>query len=219
MWCKRKASGPSHTDTEVEGHEWRERVGVGLDPCGREWSQCDTAGPREGVGCAQLPRPRTQRVRHICAPQLKHNTPVSDTHLHQHLPLHLTKDDGEATDTSIDDWVPKDAGNNSLTITGTRLAWNEKTVSKDRPNFDAGLKDFTKKTMRLGYEHSSPFHPRAFVGQLQKMSDVPPLPTFGGESDGSDDGSQNVGWLQHNVWNHMLELFTLQGAAQRYSSV
>ena len=80
--------------------------------------------PREGVGCAQLPRPRTQRVRLICAPQLKHNTPVSDTHLHQHLPLHLTKDDGEATDTGIDDWVPKDDGNNTLTIIGTNLAWN-----------------------------------------------------------------------------------------------
>ena len=120
----RKASGPSHTDTEVEGQKWRERVGVRLDSWGRGWSQCDTAGPREGVGCAQLPRPRTQRVRLICAPQLKHNTPVSDTHLHQHLPLHLTKDDGEATDTSIDDWVPKDDGNNTLTIIGTNLAWN-----------------------------------------------------------------------------------------------
>ena len=32
-----------------------------------------------------------------------------------------------------------------------------------------------------------------FVGQLQKMSDVPPLPTFCGESDGSDDGSQSYG--------------------------
>ena len=61
--------------------------------------------------------------------------------------------------------------------------------------------------MRPGYEqgHSSPFHPQAFVGQLQKMSDVPPLPTFGGESDGSDDGSQSVGWVQHFVWNHMLD--------------
>ena len=52
------------------------------------------------------------------------NTPVSDTHLHQHPPVHLTKDDGEATDTGIDDWVPKDDGNNTLTTIGTNLAWN-----------------------------------------------------------------------------------------------
>ena len=136
-----------HTQTQRSRDKSGERESA-ADPTlgwGREWSQCDTAGPREGVGCAQLPRPRTQRVRLICAPQLKHNTPVSDTHLHQHLPLHLTKDDGVATDTSIDDWVPKDAGNNTLTITGTRLAWNEKTVAKDRPNFDAGFEGLHEK--------------------------------------------------------------------------
>ena len=56
-----------------------------------------------------------------------------DTHLHQHLPLHLTKDDGEATDTYIDDRVPKDAGNNTLTIVGTNLIWNGKRWRKIDP--------------------------------------------------------------------------------------
>ena len=47
------------------------------------------------------------------------------------------------------------------------------------------------------------------------MSDVPPLPTFGGESDESDDGSQSAGWTQHSVWNHLLDLLTLEGSSPR----
>ena len=134
MWRKRKASGPSHTQTQRSGDKSGGRESASDPTLGVwGWSQCDTAGPREGVRCAHLPRPRTQRVRHLCAPQLKHSTPVSDPHLHQHLHLHLTKDDGEATDTSIDDRVPKDVGNNTLTIIGTNLTWNGKRWRKIDP--------------------------------------------------------------------------------------
>ena len=45
------------------------------------------------------------------------------------------------------------------------------------------------------------------------MSDVPPLPTFGGENDGSDDGSESARWVKHNVRNHTLDLLTLQGSS------
>ena len=113
-----------HTQTQRSRDKSGGRESASDPTLGEGSGRSVTLLDQEGVGCAQLPRPRTQRVRLICAPQLKHNTPVSDTHLHQHLPLHLTKDDGEASDTGIDDWVPKDDGNNTLTIIGTNLAWN-----------------------------------------------------------------------------------------------
>ena len=51
----------------------------------------------------------------------------------------------------------------------------------------------------------------AFVSNTS-MTDVPPPCDDGSDSDAIEKE-------QHNAWNHMLELFTLQGAAQRYSSV
>ena len=70
---------------------------------------------------------------------------MSDTHLHQHLPLHLTKDDGEATDTGIDDWVPKVDGNNTLTIIGTNLGWNEKNGGERSTQFRRWLEGLHEK--------------------------------------------------------------------------
>ena len=50
-----------------------------------------------------------------------------------------------------------------------------------------------------------------------KMSDVPPLRDNGGKSDESEDDSESngSGETQHNVWNHMMELLTLQGSGPR----
>ena len=121
MWGKRKATGPSHADTEVAGQKWRERVGVRLDPCGRGGRSVTLLDREKEWGAHNFPD-HEHNASDIS--QLKHNTPVSDTHLHQHLPLHLTKNDGEATDTSIDDRVPKETGNNIPEIIGTNLAWN-----------------------------------------------------------------------------------------------
>ena len=46
-----------------------------------------------------------------------------------------------------------------------------------------------------------------------EMNDVPPLRDNAGESDESEDDSENngSGETQHNVWNHVLDLLTLQG--------